>query len=676
MAVKDLFRRTKAQASDTATAPLAFGAGYAIDIPAVAKTKDYVGAYRSWVFAAASCIAASLAAVPLRLYRDDGEEVTDHIFLDVMKRPNPFMTGLELRELTALYTDLAGEAFWIFERNRIGAPAEIWIVPPEWIKIVPSKTAFIDHYVLEHGGYIENLPVEDVLHFKNPNPNNPYRGMSTVAAAATAVDTDAYSQEYARRFFENSAIPAGVLEVEGHLTPEERTSIREQWTKGHKGTRRAHRIAILPSTTKYHAIAVSARDAALLEQRRYNRDEILAIFGVPASKIGIVEDVNRANAEAADYTYASEVIAPRLVRMEDRMNAFLVPQYDPRLAVRFDNPIPEDRDRRLREQDIYLQRSVMTINEVRSGIGFDEVDYGDVPLVPLNIVPLTEADYSPAAPEARQAAPAASEGVDAIVTMKDATAPRRKAIPRRQRAALIRYRRDNTRAISAKFLKRYRSLLKVQRDKVLAELDSQKSVSKAATAEIVEIIQGDKPYMKTELKKYFSESYAAGISVADVLGLEISFDLTNPRVMEAVDRMASRFSERVNDTTIRQVRDAVRVGLEEGRDINAIRDSINGVYDYAITGRAEMAARTETAQAYSQGEVAGYKESGVVTGLEWSYSDSGECPTHICEDLDGTIVEIDGNFDYPVSGDFVANYPPAHPNCECTLLPVIMEGIL
>src|SRR3989304_562877 len=97
---------------------------------------------------------------------------------------------------------------------------------------------------------------------------------------------------------EHSAVPAGVLMTEKILDDNTYQRIKAQWDSAHKGTNNAFRVAILEAGTKYENMGLGQKELEFLEGRRLNRDEILSMFRVPKSMIGLTEDVNRANAAA------------------------------------------------------------------------------------------------------------------------------------------------------------------------------------------------------------------------------------------------------------------------------------------------------------------------------------------------------------------------------------------
>ena len=127
------------------------------------------------------------------------------------------------------------------------------------------------------------------------------------------------------------------------------------------------KLAILERGLKYQQVGSGLKDMNFQDLGRSVRDEILAIFGVPASKLGLVEDVNRANADTNDYTYQKETILPKLRLIEEKLNEKLMPLYDTGLVVKFDNPVPEDKDFRLREISEHIRTGYSSIDEAFQG---------------------------------------------------------------------------------------------------------------------------------------------------------------------------------------------------------------------------------------------------------------------------------------------------------------------
>jgi hypothetical protein len=84
------------------------------------------------------------------------------------------------------------------------------------------------------------------------------------------------------------------------------------------------------------------------------RDRQLEAYGMPRSMLGITEDVNRANAEAAEYMFSKWVNGTDLRRDRDVLNNKLLPLFGPLMAegweFDFDDPTPDDGEATDRER--------------------------------------------------------------------------------------------------------------------------------------------------------------------------------------------------------------------------------------------------------------------------------------------------------------------------------------
>jgi hypothetical protein len=81
--------------------------------------------------------------------------------------------------------------------------------------------------------------------------------------------------------------------------------------------------------------------------------------------------------------------------------------------------------------------------------------------------------------------------------------------------------------------------------------------------------------------------------------------------------------------------------------------------------RAEMIARTELAYAHVQGNVQAWAETGEVVGTRWILGDLHDKPDVCDECADRGVVPLGDEY-----ADGV-DYPPAHPNCICDVVPVL-----
>ena len=132
--------------------------------------------------------------------------------------------------------------------------------------------------------------------------------------------------------------------------------------------------------TRLEPIAYPPRDLADAADQQASFDQIARAFDIPLSMLS--KDANRASAEQGRAQHAGDAVAPRLLRLADRLNQQLVPAFDPsgRLFLRFDDPAIENLALKLKQRAAHLRLGFTTINEERAEEGWAPVPWGDVPL--------------------------------------------------------------------------------------------------------------------------------------------------------------------------------------------------------------------------------------------------------------------------------------------------------
>jgi len=277
---------------------------------------------------------------------DNRQEVTRHLALQVWNNPNNFYTRQILVESVQQHVDLTGEGWCVFGYdNGSPWPTSIWPVRPDRIEPVASPTEFISGYIYT-GPNDEKVPLErrEVMRLRMPNPLDPYRGMGPVQALLADLDAERFSAEWNRNFFLNSAEPGGIIEVPKVLTDPEFEQLQKRWGEQHQGVAKAHRIALLEHG-KWVPNAFNQRDMQFAQLRTVSRDKIMEAFGFPKSLLGITENVNKANAEAGEVTFARWLVKPRLERVKQALNSDFLPLFGEAAAgLEFDycDPVPTD----------------------------------------------------------------------------------------------------------------------------------------------------------------------------------------------------------------------------------------------------------------------------------------------------------------------------------------------
>lgn len=306
------------------------------------------------LFAITDRIITSYSQVEWHLYRKarsglkkDRTEVASHAALDLWNKPNGFMHGMAFREATQQHEELTGEQWWVIAKVAgMSLPLELWPVRPDRMRPIADPEKFIVGYeYIGPFGEVVPLRLDEVIFQRRPNPLDPYRGLGPVQTILTDLDASRYSREWNRQFFINSAEPGGVLQVAKRLSDEEFNEHRDRWAEQHKGVQAAHRVALLENGITWVDRKYTNRDMQFAELTAQSRETIREAFGFPKPMLGAVDDVNRANADAAEVVLTRWLIVPRLKRTRAALNTILLPMYGPGAAdleFDYDSPVPED----------------------------------------------------------------------------------------------------------------------------------------------------------------------------------------------------------------------------------------------------------------------------------------------------------------------------------------------
>ena len=344
---------------------------------------EQVRHYRHWVYAAVQSIAFQVASTRLDLFARTArgtEEVAQHPFLDLMERVNPLHTRFWLWAETMTFLELTGNAYWYVAKNRLGAPAELWLAHSQHMRVVPDRRRLVRGYVYSRGGEEVFFEPEEIIHLKYPNPESPFYGRGPLQAAAEAVDAHESIRRAERNGFRNGVFPSLALETDQEMTEEAVERLRTMLEQKYASPERAGRPLILERGLRARPISLSPREMDFLRSERLTRDEILAIFRVPGAVVGLSEDVNRSVAEAMGMIFAKYCIAPKLRLIEDQLNQDLLTRFDARLFCRFESVVPEDREQARADMVANLAHGVTTINEERRRMGKEPVAWGEEPM--------------------------------------------------------------------------------------------------------------------------------------------------------------------------------------------------------------------------------------------------------------------------------------------------------
>ncbi len=633
-----------------------------------------LGAYEliPLVFACVQTIATNGAMLPVVIKRR-GEvlplEQPSKIRSLILK-PNPMMAKFELLEAIFTYVELCGNAYLLKdEQDGYGRPRTLWPLYAALMQAdVDPATGLAGYdYALGAGGV--RFEIEDILHIKSFRPDNFYDGLGTAQAGARTLEEADNTAAWNASFFENGATIAGVLQTDEKTVPAPTINrISQEWRALAGGVKNAYKTVVLTSGLRYQGISVNPGDIGLKDIRTITRDDILMLFRMPPTKVGLYDHANY-KAEQADRDFWYQCMQPRVLRVQAKLQE-LADLFGEGDEVILELPKLRDLQQLATIANSLAANPHVTRNEVREVLELPRDANGDTYRVGLNVV---EEAFTP---EQKPAAKGATGGKAVSAIHQDALT-----------AALQRDKTESEQLAAKTLTSTWTRFFDAQQARMVATIEAVSKRAGGTRAMYAALSTGDEKGIKElwdrrsenktlyavgRITHAFAGERAAGWLKA-AAGIEASWSPDDPLATQILQQLAKRpeFAG-INETTRTAI--AAALDVAEQRKYTAQQliqgvpgenfAGINGVFDDARSARLQTILRTETAQAWNTAMLQLGSAYGVA---KWLITDGAEHTTGpagpdglTCAERNGLIVDATAA---------AGHCRGSHPNCQVGAVP-------
>lgn len=707
-----------------------------LDIPRDEVSNPYEE--HTWTYACINVIMRKIASVPFvvasRAKDSEGNQVElpNHPAAKLLANPNPTMTGTELTQGSILSLYLHGETLWLEDFLGEDTPQEIFLHmdPQASSPIFMNSSLPVGWSIPVRRGIKTDFSNDEIVRLRFIDPNDPLRGFAPVDVAGLSINQDFKAGKYNLALLTNQAVPAGIIEVDGDIDEPQLKRIKKQWDREHKGSDRQGRIGWLLGGMKFQNIGLAMRDLDFIKGRRFNREEILAVFGVPPAEVGVHEFSNFANAKEQGRKFWQNALIPLLVLYEEALEAQFFQTHYPDVVGFFDLTNIEDLAENLEIKSQVATRlfalgvPFSDINE-RLQMGFNTegrpwLDQGVRGFALANVGVIQEE------PTPAPALPGPAAGIQ-VFTPRASGPPR---IAKQSRAERRRVFRGNYDALTVQNIQRTRGRVRgyfeAEAARVVKRLEANyqqilnrnkadvgtlmekyawlkkiiakgkntehskekrknlfkvlvRAYAKTLTSDIKELVFSFdestaelQPIMESEISSMLMEG---GSSVAQIAG--VTFNTEAPGAIAAVSDRVNNIVQftgsgiNIPQETFNRVRESIIASISEGASVGAASESIQNLYAGFSDQRALIIAQTEMGHAFNTGAFELYGQAGIPQHEWLSAGDADVRDSHIAAEAQGPI-PVGETFD---NGLRFPNDPAGGPeeviNCRCTTAPVV-----
>lgn len=286
----------------------------------------------STALACARVIANGIAQVPLKLYQEDESGAKriarEHPAYRVLHRkPNPWQTSFEFRELIALHLVLTGKAY-CFKTIVNGELRElIPLEPRNVMSKLETDGITVTYQVTGTDGKTAVFNADQIWHLKGPSWTG-WEGLDALDLAREAIGLTIATESSQSTLHAGGVRPSGVYSVEGSLTQDQYKALRKFLQDNYAGENSGLPM-IVDRGAKWLSTAMSGVDAQHLETRRFQVEEVCRAMGVaPIMVFSSDKATTYASAEAMFQAHVVHTLAPWWERIEQSIDCNLLTRED------------------------------------------------------------------------------------------------------------------------------------------------------------------------------------------------------------------------------------------------------------------------------------------------------------------------------------------------------------
>lgn len=288
----------------------------------------------TWVYSCISTLAETVSAVPFRIVQSPSSassvrassSTVDQV-ASLFDAPHPEIDKFQFWELVVSWLMLRGEVFILplldsaTVASSRGPINHLLVLNPDCFEQV-----IVAHQL---AGWRYNAPgsdtsplasrvllPEEVVRIKLPHPFHFWRGMSPISVAWLAAQTDYAASQFMKGVMLNNADTGLIVSTPDQLSAEQIEEVSAALRERKRSAGAADRPLFLWGGARVEKPTISTADLQFLENRKFNRQEICAIFKVPQELLGYTEDANRSVSDAMRLNFMENRIAPLCKRLE------------------------------------------------------------------------------------------------------------------------------------------------------------------------------------------------------------------------------------------------------------------------------------------------------------------------------------------------------------------------
>jgi HK97 family phage portal protein len=548
-------------------------------------------------------ISGNAGQIPWYAYRQNGEEIEElteeqSIIARLLKSPVPAVGWAEFLKGILYQYFSTGNAFIRILSGSAKKYAELEILPSDFVDIINEQ------YIYRREGKTVQIPEEEIIHWKYFEQWKKYqKSPSPVRYVKNLIEADAEMAKWYRSMLKYGPNVPGVISVKRPLSQDEREFIREQFRKKYAGHENVGIPLIIEADSEYKPSPITPKDNQFIETQNFIRRRLCSVFGVASELLGDAENKTYSNVREARKALFSEVIIPKLSQLRDLFNAKLPAYFNEDVYVDFDTSeleiFHEDKEAQANRLQRLVSSGIISINEARDAMKYDQIPPGDQILIPASVIP-----FSIAGKEAgEKSKKLMSREFKSIWRLPDMREKKKDHFEWRAK--------DGERL----FIEPVKGWLKKKWTEIIDVARKHPSPKYITGWDVVHSKKWGKDYAEELMpiyKKVFIRGFRSGVKITKGMldAIEIKQDIFSDEYDEILYQMVVKSGTKISETIMSEVIELLERAQEENWTVEQFTQYIWERFRIFVPWEARRIARTEAAKTENFAELEAYKSQG------------------------------------------------------------------
>lgn len=271
------------------------------------------------IFSAVTRLSNSMAALPLKLYKDFTPQNTPTSDM-LANAPNQNMTGFDFIRIMETIRDTKGNAYALKEYDDRFQVIAINILDPDRVEpVIEADTNELWYQILGDKGtyYVHNM---DMIHVKHIHGYG-YKGINPLDVLRNTIDFDREVRKFTLDQLDSSIKASFILKMATHLSDPKKKEILDNFKRFYQEN---GGVLIQESGTEIVPIERNFIDSKVFEVERITRSRVAIVYNMPVHMLGETEGVNYNSMEQMSLDFVQNTMIPIVRQYEQEFNRKLL----------------------------------------------------------------------------------------------------------------------------------------------------------------------------------------------------------------------------------------------------------------------------------------------------------------------------------------------------------------